>query len=87
MDVNDCPPHFSKMSYTALVAENSEVGDIITILTATDEDEGNHGQVFSIIIFLFQPCLRGNEFQVYIIIYDSGFFVRSSIASARMKMQ
>ncbi|MPC22879.1 Protocadherin Fat 1 [Portunus trituberculatus] len=44
MDVNDCSPRFSEMSYTTLVAENSELGDVITILTATDEDEGNNGQ-------------------------------------------
>ena len=48
--MNDCSPHFSEMSYTTLVAENSEVGDVITILTATDEDEGNNGQVFTIIM-------------------------------------
>ncbi|XP_063862581.1 fat-like cadherin-related tumor suppressor homolog isoform X4 [Scylla paramamosain] len=45
MDVNDCSPRFSEISYTTLVAENSEVGDVITILTATDEDEGNNGQI------------------------------------------
>ncbi|KAK4302799.1 hypothetical protein Pmani_025146 [Petrolisthes manimaculis] len=45
MDVNDCSPRFSASSYRAVVAENSEVGATITILTATDEDEGNNGQV------------------------------------------
>ncbi|XP_050706394.1 protocadherin Fat 1-like [Eriocheir sinensis] len=45
MDVNDCPPRFSESSYTALVAENSEVGATVTILTAADDDEGNHGQI------------------------------------------
>ncbi|XP_050707145.1 fat-like cadherin-related tumor suppressor homolog [Eriocheir sinensis] len=45
MDVNDCPPRFSESGYTALVAENSEVGATVTILTAADDDEGNHGQI------------------------------------------
>ncbi|XP_050721222.1 fat-like cadherin-related tumor suppressor homolog [Eriocheir sinensis] len=45
MDVNDCPPRFPESSYTALVAENSEVGATVTILTASDDDEGNHGQI------------------------------------------
>lgn len=45
MDVNDCSPRFSAASYQAVVAENSEIGTTITILTATDEDEGNNGQV------------------------------------------
>lgn len=53
MDVNDCPPRFSESSYTTLVAENSEVGAIITILTATDSDEGNHGQVTPMILHYF----------------------------------
>ncbi|XP_071532452.1 fat-like cadherin-related tumor suppressor homolog isoform X3 [Panulirus ornatus] len=45
MDVNDCAPRFSEASYEAVVAENSEVGAVITILTATDDDDGNNGQV------------------------------------------
>lgn len=53
MDVNDSPPLFSESSYTAFVAENSEIGAIITILTATDDDEGNHGQVTNPNVMLF----------------------------------
>ncbi|KAK7016210.1 long-chain fatty acid transporter fat1 [Halocaridina rubra] len=45
MDVNDCSPRFTHSEYEAEVAENSEVGAVITILTATDEDDGNNGQV------------------------------------------
>lgn len=47
--MNDCSPRFSAASYRAVVAENSEVGATITILTATDEDEGNNGQVRALI--------------------------------------
>ncbi|XP_064099968.1 fat-like cadherin-related tumor suppressor homolog isoform X2 [Macrobrachium nipponense] len=45
MDVNDCAPRFSSSWYEAIVAENSEVGAVITILTATDDDDGNNGQI------------------------------------------
>ncbi|XP_042206314.1 fat-like cadherin-related tumor suppressor homolog [Homarus americanus] len=45
MDVNDCSPRFSSTTYEAIAAENSEVGAVITILMATDDDDGNNGQV------------------------------------------
>lgn len=45
VDVNDCWPRFSTTSYSAVVAENSEVGATVTVLTATDDDEGSNGQV------------------------------------------
>lgn len=45
MDVNDCSPQFGLNSYVADVSENSEIGSVITIVTATDDDDGNNGQV------------------------------------------
>lgn len=45
MDVNDCSPRFGFNGYMADVSENSEIGSVITIVTATDDDDGNNGQV------------------------------------------
>ena len=59
MDVNDCPPHFAESSYTTHVAENSEVGATVTILTATDDDEGNNGQVTLVCVVVL--VLSGHE--------------------------
>ncbi|CAL4112189.1 unnamed protein product, partial [Meganyctiphanes norvegica] len=46
MDVNDCPPVFSSSSYEILIAENSEIGATVTVITASDNDEGKNGKVF-----------------------------------------
>lgn len=45
MDVNDNAPRFSSASYVTSLAEDSEVGATVLVLTASDEDGGNNGQV------------------------------------------
>lgn len=87
MDVNDCPPRFSESGYTALVAENSEVGATVTILTAADDDEGNHGQVnvacVSMLFSVHENILQNKLLNVCSALCSS--LLRSSTASAPMK--
>ncbi|CAL4149728.1 unnamed protein product [Meganyctiphanes norvegica] len=45
MDVNDCAPQFSSEVYEAMITENNKIEATVTVLTATDEDEGNNGEV------------------------------------------
>ena len=45
MDANDCPPKFSSDFYEVVVAENSNAGSTIYVLSATDDDDGNNGQI------------------------------------------
>ncbi|XP_050707149.1 protocadherin Fat 3-like [Eriocheir sinensis] len=86
MDVNDCPPRFSESSYTALVAENSEVGATVTILTAADDDEGNHGQVnvacVSMLFSVHENILQNKLLNVCSALCSS--LLRSSTASDPM---
>ena len=42
---NDNPPRFRKLTYTATIVENNRVGDVITVVSASDEDEGQNGEV------------------------------------------
>ncbi|XP_069510244.1 protocadherin gamma-C5-like isoform X7 [Ambystoma mexicanum] len=41
-DVNDNPPRFSKLAYTAHIAENNDPGACICTLSASDPDEGDN---------------------------------------------
>ena len=45
MDKNDCAPVFSSSLYELTVAENSDKDSTICVLSATDQDDGNNGQV------------------------------------------
>lgn len=45
MDVNDNAPEFSSSKYTALVAEDNEVGSTVLVVDAIDRDGGHNGQV------------------------------------------
>lgn len=89
MDVNDCPPRFAKSSYTTFVAENSEVGAIITLLTATDEDEGNHGQVMPDVLNVYNLLCVCERTFLFIDNKNvcSDFLFRSSTVLALMKVQ
>ena len=44
-DVNDNPPIFFPLSYSLSVSENIAVGDIVTMVVATDIDEGANMQI------------------------------------------
>ncbi|XP_036069805.1 protocadherin beta-16-like, partial [Oryzias melastigma] len=45
LDANDNAPVFSKSVYKCTLAENSDVGTLVTAVTATDADEGPNGDV------------------------------------------
>ncbi|CAL4172489.1 unnamed protein product, partial [Meganyctiphanes norvegica] len=46
MDVNDNSPYFSKSVFDGSVSENSIIGTTITVVTASDEDEGANGEIY-----------------------------------------
>ncbi|KAL2094521.1 hypothetical protein ACEWY4_009240 [Coilia grayii] len=45
LDVNDNEPFFTQAVYKATVLENSQIGSLVTTVSATDADEGTNGQV------------------------------------------
>ena len=44
-DVNDCTPVFLRRPYVAVVPMDAKVGDNVTTVLATDEDDGGNGRV------------------------------------------
>mgnify|MGYP002260009619 FL=1 len=48
-DINDNAPRFDKFTYSAVVREDSVIGETITVVHAVDEDEGLAGEVVYII--------------------------------------
>lgn len=45
LDINDCPPKFSKEFYTSSLRENNEIGDTVAQVLATDEDIGDNAKI------------------------------------------
>ena len=61
-DKNDNSPYFKKAAYYAEVAENADVGSLVLLVTAEDEDEGVKG--FAVLVlfnvrsqFIFVPVV------------------------------
>ena len=44
-DVNDNPPVFSQPQYFSSVLENATLGELVLIVSATDMDTGDFGEV------------------------------------------
>ena len=56
VDTNDNSPVFGETSYTADVLEGTQVAQIVSLVSATDQDEGvNSNIVFSITGMKIQP--------------------------------
>ncbi|OWF47638.1 protocadherin beta-16-like [Mizuhopecten yessoensis] len=63
-DVNDNPPTFTHSRYNVSIYENNQIGAPVTIVTASDRDEGENGRV--------TYSLSGNEDDFFSINSDSG---------------
>ncbi|XP_067054992.1 protocadherin Fat 4-like [Acropora muricata] len=48
-DINDNAPRFDKFTYSAVVREDSVIGETVTVVHAVDEDEGLAGEIVYII--------------------------------------
>ncbi|XP_063058926.1 protocadherin beta-6-like isoform X11 [Engraulis encrasicolus] len=46
LDINDNAPRFSKEVYRASIPENSQLGYVVTAVSASDADKGVNGEVF-----------------------------------------
>lgn len=44
-DVNDNHPEFTEEAYTTMVCEDSPVGTVFAMITASDADEGVNGEL------------------------------------------
>ena len=44
-DANDNRPQFASSVYEESLMENSEIGRIVTVVSATDEDSGTNAQL------------------------------------------
>ncbi|XP_070545455.1 LOW QUALITY PROTEIN: cadherin-23-like [Ptychodera flava] len=45
VEVNDNNPEFEKSLYEAAILENATIGDMVTVVTATDPDTGSFGEI------------------------------------------
>ncbi|XP_062826337.1 protocadherin Fat 2 isoform X2 [Anolis carolinensis] len=79
-DVNDNPPRFFQLNYSAAVQENSPVGTSVLELVLSDRDSPENGPPYSFKI------IEGNDGKAFQINQD-GVLVTSSILNRRTKEQ
>ncbi|KAH0629857.1 hypothetical protein JD844_012285 [Phrynosoma platyrhinos] len=79
-DVNDNPPRFFQLNYSAAVQENSAVGTSVLELVMSDRDSPENGPPY------FFKITEGNEGKAFQINQD-GVLVTSSILNRRAKDQ
>ena len=94
VDINDNSPVFGETSYTADVLEGTQVAQIVSLVSATDQDEGvNSNIVFSItgmknkthkcVYVYFTPLLGGNSEGHFSIGVTSGEIQTTSVPTDR----